>query len=268
MGTWHAPPRSRRYAPLSDAAKYPAGARPSKCIYLFILFIYPDAYNVEIQNLAKASQAYDRGLERFVGKFDSSVQMTATMAIEKGCHSDYGVAIFFQQKKRRCLHLGTILCAQSDKEAFWFTMMMWVLFQPRSATPRMEPGQLYCPASATQIVTKYWDYLDNPLRHPDCNESEFTKNAMGYYAEALSHMNLSSFEPAVDFEAPDKSLPIVTQAALSRRKPIQNAPDQWEPRRESAVGLTPLSEPVHGTDSAPRLGSTDTCVAQGNPFYT
>jgi hypothetical protein len=100
----------------------------------------PDAYNVEIQNLAKASQAYDRGLERFVGKFDPSTPMTATMAIEKGCHGDYGVAIFFQQEKRRCLHLGTILCAQSDEEAFWFTMMMWALFQPQSATPRMEPG--------------------------------------------------------------------------------------------------------------------------------
>jgi hypothetical protein len=88
----------------------------------------PDAYNVEIQNLAKDSQAYDRGLERFVGKFDPFLPMTATMAIEKGCHNDYGVAIFFQQEKRRCLHLGTILCAQSDEEAFWFTMMMWGCF--------------------------------------------------------------------------------------------------------------------------------------------
>jgi hypothetical protein len=164
----------------------------------------PDAYNVEIQKLAKAPQAYDRGLERFVGEFDPLTPMTATMAIEKGCHGDYGVAIFLQQEKRRCLHLGTILCAQSDEDAFWFTMMMWALFQPRSATPRSEPGQLYYPASATHIVTKYWHYLDNPLRHPDCNESEFTKNAMKYYAEALSHMDLSSYEPAVDSEAPEK----------------------------------------------------------------
>jgi hypothetical protein len=34
MGTWHAPPRRRRYAPLSGAAKYPARARPSKCIII------------------------------------------------------------------------------------------------------------------------------------------------------------------------------------------------------------------------------------------
>jgi hypothetical protein len=31
MGTWQAPSRIRRYAPLSGVAKYPAGARPSKC---------------------------------------------------------------------------------------------------------------------------------------------------------------------------------------------------------------------------------------------
>jgi hypothetical protein len=132
----------------------------------------------------------------------------------------------------------------------------------------MEPGQLYYPASATHIVTKHWDYVDNPLQHPDCNESEFTKNTMGYYAEALSHMNLSSFEPAVDSEAPEKSLRIAIQAALSRRKQIQDAQDLCEPRRERADGLTSPSESVTGTDSAPQLGSTDTCVAQGNHSYT
>jgi hypothetical protein len=39
LGTWHAPPRSRRYAPLSGAAKYPVGARPSKCIILSFIII-------------------------------------------------------------------------------------------------------------------------------------------------------------------------------------------------------------------------------------
>jgi hypothetical protein len=32
--------RSRRYAPLSGAVKYPAGARPSKCYYIIILYYY------------------------------------------------------------------------------------------------------------------------------------------------------------------------------------------------------------------------------------
>jgi hypothetical protein len=86
---------------------------------------------------------------------------------------------------------------------------VFIYFQLRFHGSGNEQG-LYYPASATHIVTRYWDYLDNPLLHPDCNESEFTKNAMGYYAGALSHMDLSSFEPAVDSEAPDKSLRIAT----------------------------------------------------------
>jgi hypothetical protein len=35
LGTWHAPPPSRPYGPLSGAAKYPAGSRPSKCYYYY-----------------------------------------------------------------------------------------------------------------------------------------------------------------------------------------------------------------------------------------
>jgi hypothetical protein len=35
-----------------------------------------------------------------------------------------------------------------------------------------------------------------------------------------------------------------------------------------ADGLTSLSESVIGTGLDPRLGTTDTCVAQGNPSYT
>jgi hypothetical protein len=96
---------------------------------------------------------------------------------------------------------------------------------------------------------------------------------MGYYAEALSHMDLKSYEPAVDSEAPDKSLRIATQAALSRRKPIQDAADCWEPTGNApeecgTVGPSSLTGSVDEEGSAPRLGSTDTCVAQGNPSYT
>jgi hypothetical protein len=109
----------------------------------------------------------------------------------------------------------------------------------------------------------------NPLQHPDChNESEFIKQAMSHYADALFPMDLSSFVPLVDAEASDKQCRIATQSSLSRRKPIRDAPDFWEPRRESAVGLTSQSDSVVGTYLAPRLGQTDTCVAQGNPSYT
>jgi hypothetical protein len=146
--------------------------------------------------------------------------------------------------------------------------MMWAKFQPRSATPRTEPGQLYYPFAATHIIEKYWDYLNDPCQHPDCNESEFTRAAMSHFAAALSSMNLGSFEPAVDAEASDKSCRIATQAALSRRLAIQDAADFWELRRESADGPTSQSSSVVGTVLVPGLGSTDTCVASGNPSQT
>jgi hypothetical protein len=39
MGTWHAPTRRGPYGPLSGAAKYPAGARPSKCYYYYYCYL-------------------------------------------------------------------------------------------------------------------------------------------------------------------------------------------------------------------------------------
>jgi hypothetical protein len=100
--------------------------------------------------------------------------------------------------------------------------------------PRSDPGQLYYSAAATHIIQKYWDYLNDPLASPNCDESEFTKTAMSRFAAALSTMDLSNFEPMVDAEASDKSCSIATQAAISRRKPVQDAPDFWRQRRESA----------------------------------
>jgi hypothetical protein len=210
----------------------------------------PVKFDTEIFNQATATQAYDNGLERFVGKYDSSIPMTAVMAIEKGVHDEYGLSIFFQQEKRRCLLLETLTGSYTETEAFWYTMMMWDKFHPRSATPRMEPGQLYCPSAATHIIEKYWDYLNDPCQHPDCSESDFTKAAMSHFAAALSSMDLSSFEPAVDAGAKDKSCRIATQAALSRRLPIQDAVDFWAPRRESAdTGDASPGQDRHNVDT-------------------
>jgi hypothetical protein len=146
--------------------------------------------------------------------------------------------------------------------------MLWAKFQPRSATPQTEPGQLYYPSVATHIVEKYWAYLNDLLSHPDCKETQFTKGAMAQYAAALSPMNLASFEPLVDADASDKHCRISQVAVLSRRKPIQDAQDCWEPRGECAAEPGSQTCSIVGTDLAPRLGSTDTCVAQGNPSYT
>jgi hypothetical protein len=74
----------------------------------------------------------------------------------------------------------------------------------------------------------------NPVQHPDCNETEFTKDATSEFASALSSMDLSDFEPLVDSEASDKANRIARNASKSRKCPIQDAQDYWVPRRESA----------------------------------
>jgi hypothetical protein len=172
-------------------ASYAGGTIPEKHrLVQTAAVLNPTKWNIEIFDQAKATQAYDKGLERFVGKYDPSQPISAVMAIEKGCHNEYGLAVYFQQEKRRCLLLETLTGNYSDSEAFWYTMMMWDKFQPRAATPRSEPGQLYYPAAATHIIQKYWDYLNDPLACPDCSESDFTKAAMSHFAAALSPMDL------------------------------------------------------------------------------
>jgi hypothetical protein len=44
--SWLAPPRSRPYGPLSGAAKYPAGATPSKCIIIIIIIITSESVRI------------------------------------------------------------------------------------------------------------------------------------------------------------------------------------------------------------------------------
>jgi hypothetical protein len=237
-----------------------------------VQILNPVKFNVETYNAGKDSQGYDKGLERFVGKHNPDIPMTATMSIEKGCHGEYALGIFFQQEKRRCLLTETLIGQYDDVETFWYTMMMWAKFQPRAATPRKEPGQLYYPAAATHIIEKYWDFLNDPIQHPDCTESDFTRVAMTHFAEALSVMDLSSFKPAVDAEASEKAWRAASKAALSRTLPIQDAPDFWgsntrmESRSSSGTdGPSQEGSSVVGTDLGPGLGSMGTCVAQGNP---
>jgi hypothetical protein len=53
-----------------------------------------------------------------------------------------------------------------------------------------------------------------------------------------------------DSEASDKSCRIATQAALSRRKPIQDAADFWVQRRESAdIGDSTPAQDRHNVDT-------------------
>jgi hypothetical protein len=62
--------------------------------------------------------------------------------------------------------------------------------------------------------------------------SRRTRDAMNKFANALVNMNLSSFLPKVDAEAPDKSCRIPHDAAVSRLCPIQDATDYWAPPKD------------------------------------
>jgi hypothetical protein len=117
------------------------------------------------------------------------------------------------------------------------------------AKPRVEPGQLYYPAQYTHVFQKYWDYLNDPVKHPDCSESEFTKDAMSVMASALSAMDFSHFEPPVDAEASEKSYRVAFLAATSRKCPIQDATDYWSPRNAQVESDTDLPDSAPDQDS-------------------
>jgi hypothetical protein len=188
--------------------------------------VNPPEFNKKIFDAGLRTQPYDKGFDRFVGKFDPEAPLSAVIAIEKGAHFDHGAALYFTQEKRRCLLLDT-LYGLTDDEALWYTLQSWAKFQPRLLKPRREPGTLYYPAEYTHVFQKYWEYLNVPLSHPDCSESDFTKAAMHEFASSLSTMDLRSFEPKVDVEASDKSCRIAHDAATSRLCPVQDAIDYW-----------------------------------------
>jgi hypothetical protein len=189
------------------------------------------------------TQNYDKGMDRFVGKFDPRIPISATIAIEPGCHFDHETAIHFQQDKHRCLLLDMLYGLTDD-----VFQKYWDKFQPRLAMPRSEPGKLYFPAQYTHVFQKYSDYLNNPLAHPDCCESDFTKAAMYKFASALSQMDLSSFIPEVDVEAPEKLCRVEHDAAVSRRCPVQDATGYWVSPEEAVTdGTSSLRSSEVGT---------------------
>jgi hypothetical protein len=67
-------------------------------------------------------------------------------------------------------------------------------------------------------------------------------------ASALRSMSLNSWEPQVDAEAPDKSCRVSHNAVLSRRCPIQDAADYWQPVEAQVECVTDLGGPAPGQD--------------------
>jgi hypothetical protein len=88
-------------------------------------------WNKEIFYAGLRTQNCDKGLDRFIGKFDPSVPISAVIVIEPGCHFDHGTAIYFRQGKRRCLLLDTPY-GLTDDEDLWYTLLSWAKFQPQA----------------------------------------------------------------------------------------------------------------------------------------
>jgi hypothetical protein len=88
------------------------------------------AWNQRLTDSARKTQNYDKGLERFVHKFDPEEEMEAVIAVANLVHQDHGLAVYATQRKRRCLLLGTIF-GHTDEDALWYTLMWWACLQPR-----------------------------------------------------------------------------------------------------------------------------------------
>jgi hypothetical protein len=230
-----------------DGGKVPSKDPRSSCGTQDLLSPHSFQWNKEIFEAGVATQPYGAGLGEFTSKFKPKRPYSSTIAIEKGCHGDHGSAIFFEQEVRRCT-ISSTLYGLTDDEAFWYTMQAWAKFQPRLAKPRQDPGLLSYPAEYTHVIQKYWDVLSDPITHPDCNKTDHTKSSMREMASALRNMDSSSWEPQVDAEASEKSYRVSRIAALSRRCPIRDAADYWNPVESQVEAVTDLGGPAPSQD--------------------
>jgi hypothetical protein len=201
------------------------------------------ACNQRIADAGRRTQNYDKGIERFVRKFDPNQDMESTIEIVKGIHQYHGLAVYTTQKSRRCLLPGTIY-GRTDEEALWSTWIWWASLQPRGKQPDQKPGQLFHPAEDSQVFEKYWDYLEDLEEHPEFSqELSFTHGCMKHFSSALSRLDLADFAPGISAEAKQSDLEAAEAAAVSRLHPIQDGPDIWEMHRRSAVTESSVSAP-------------------------
>jgi hypothetical protein len=224
------------------------------------------AVHARLLETALRTQNYDRGLDKFVRKYENLEVMSATLAIQRGWQGDVGWAVFTKQGSKRCLLMDPVY-GLTDEEAIWTAMACWAIFKPRDEQPRKCPGRLYFPAQFSHVMEKYWSHIFDSPSHPDfMNESDISTERMTIFSQALrSFKRTKNWQPQVDAEAPEKGLRIAQEAATSRVHLIADGPNQLEVCRG---GTGRAGSPSVGTESSPTLGQTDTCVPQGNPSHT
>jgi hypothetical protein len=160
--------------------------------------------------------------------------MAVTVAIHAGWQVEHGWAIHLKQGSKRALLMDTV-DGLTDEETLWTALACWAIFKPRKASKRIYPGRLYYPNEATHIITMYWDHLSDLSSHPNfVNESPICQERMTIFSQAMRKFRrTSNWVPQPAVEAPEKSLRIAQDAALSRLRPIADEPNQWELHRSS-----------------------------------
>jgi hypothetical protein len=226
------------------------------------------AVHERILETAVRTQNYDRGLEKFVRKYENLEAMSATLAIQDGWQGDHGWAIFVKQGPKRASLLDTV-DGLSMEEVFWTALACWAIFKPRSESVRKFPGRIYYPDQFSHIVQKYWNHLFCLPSHPDfAKESLICQERMTIFSEAMRKFKRTkNWAPQPCAEAPEKGLRIAQEAAQSRVRPIADGPNQWEVCRRCTVTEGSGTGMV-GTESSPTLGLPDTCAARSSPSLT
>jgi hypothetical protein len=211
------------------------------------------AYNRDILSNGLTSAPYRAGTGKFAAAFKPEKPYSATIAIETGIYGEHGVAIFFEQKTRRCL-LTKRLFDIPDEAVFWEVMRMWAKFEPRQAFPRKDAGQLFYPAVFSHMFEQYWDFIHAP-------KVEDAPNVYtGHYASDAACL-VFSCDARVDAEAPEKSAQIAQSGAISRKYPVQDAQDLWSSPQEQAQEECDTVE----HDFAPEPDSHNVDTGLGDP---
>jgi hypothetical protein len=86
--------------------------------------------NGTILDVALKTQNYDKGLDKYVRKFNPEEESSAVVAIESGWQGDHGWAVAFKQGPRRCPLLDTT-DGLTEEEVLWVALSAWATFQPR-----------------------------------------------------------------------------------------------------------------------------------------
>jgi hypothetical protein len=222
------------------------------------------ATNAAILDAALKAQNYDKGLDKFVRKFNPEEDCSAVVALETGFQGDIGWAVAFKQGPRRCLGLDTA-DGLTEEEVLWGALSTWATFQPRLSTPRQFPGKLFYPDATSHIFEESWQYLDDLSKMPSfSSKSQICQAAMLAFSEGLSRLSCSSdWHSLPTADAPEKLAKIAQNAAISRGSFLMDGPNQWVMHRSSAHTVCQSSPGLSGSESTPGLGLTDTCVACG-----